>query len=165
MNIDEWIELKLKNLRMFFVTLSTKKRILKKKYSNKSKKIIRYFMILQKSFKINIKNFRKWKINVFKFKIQNYYFFRRNSKNIFMHRVINNLKKKYWKIYMTKLNIAKKKKRIVKLLIDINEIIYTKKFAIMWKIAIVVDFVISFVKKKFYIRFEFHVYEKKLQLT
>ena len=94
MNIDEWIELKLKSLRMFFVILSAKKRILKNEYFNKSKKIVRYFMTLQKSSEMNTKKFRKWKINVFKFKVQNRYFFRRNSKNIFMRRVINNFEKK-----------------------------------------------------------------------
>ena len=94
MNIDEWIELKLKNLRMFFVILLTKKRILKNKYFDKSKKIIRYFMTLQKPSEMNTKKFRKWKTDVFKFKIQNRHFFRRNSKNIFMRRVINNFEEK-----------------------------------------------------------------------
>ena len=59
MNIDEWIELKLKSLRMFFVILSAKKRILKNKYFDKLKKIVRYFMTLQKSSEMNIKKFRK----------------------------------------------------------------------------------------------------------
>ena len=89
-NIDEWIELKLKNLRMFFVILSAEKQILKNEYFDKLKKKIRYFMILQKLSEMNTKKFRKWKIDVFKFKIQNRYFFRRNSKNIFMRCVINN---------------------------------------------------------------------------
>ena len=44
---------------MFSVTLSIEKRILKKKYFDKSKKIIRYFMILQKLLEMNIKKFRK----------------------------------------------------------------------------------------------------------
>ena len=44
---------------MFSITLSIEKRILKKKYFDKSKKIIRYFMILQKLLEMNIKKFRK----------------------------------------------------------------------------------------------------------
>ena len=130
MNIDEWIELKLKNLRMFFVILSAKERILKNEYFDKSKEIARYLITLQKSSEMNTKKFRKWKTDVFKFKIQNRHFFRRNSKNIFMRRVINNFEKKNIKKFTWQNRTSWKKKRIVELLIDIDEIICMRKFAI-----------------------------------
>ena len=110
MNIDEWIELKLKSLRMFSVILSAKERILKNEYFDKSEKIVRDFMTLQKSSKMNTKKFRKWKTDVFKFKIQNRYFFRRNSKNIFMRRVVNNLEKKNIKKFTWRNRTSWKKK-------------------------------------------------------
>ena len=112
MNIDEWIELKLKNLRMFFVILSAKKRVLKNEYFDKSKKIVRYFMTLQKSSEMNTKKFRKWKTDAFKFKIQNRHFFRRNSKNIFMRRVINNFEKKNIKKFTWRNRTSWKKKNV-----------------------------------------------------
>ena len=112
MNINEWIELKLKSLRMFFVILSAKKRILKNEYFDKLKKIVRYFMTLQKSSEMNIEKFRKWKTDVFKFKIQNRHFFRRNSKNIFMRRVINNFEKKNIKKFTWRNRTSWKKKNV-----------------------------------------------------
>ena len=48
-----------------------------------------------------------------------------------MRRVINNLKKKILKNLHDEIEHRDKKKRIVELLIDIDEIICTKKFAIM----------------------------------
>ena len=69
-------------------------------------------MILQKLLEINIKKFRKWKTDVFKFKIQNRHFFRRNSKNIFMRRVINNFEKKNIKKFTWRNRTSWKKKNV-----------------------------------------------------
>ena len=61
-----------------------KKEILTIEYSDKSKIIVKYLMTLRKSSKMTKKKFRKFKKEILNFKIQEEYFFRQNSKNIFM---------------------------------------------------------------------------------
>lgn len=128
-----------------------KKRILKKKYFDKFEKIVRYLLTLNKSFEMNIRKFRKWKIKTFKYKIQNRHFFVAISKILFcvMSLIISKNETKFWKIFITKLNIEIKKTFIVALLIDIDEVICMNSYAIMWKIANVVNFEILRMKKNF----------------
>ncbi len=81
---------------MFFISIAKKEfsSILIFEYFEKSQKIVVYFFPLRKSFDMLLKRFNKLKKKTFKFKLQRNLFFRRNSKNVFMKRAINDFKKR-----------------------------------------------------------------------
>lgn len=59
-------------------------------YSERSLQIATYLTTLQKPSGMMLKEFGKFKKEALKYKVQNRYLFRRNSKNIPMRRVIDN---------------------------------------------------------------------------
>ena len=90
-DINEWIETELRSLRMYPATMTEEASLLEERYSEKSQKIARYLLILKKPAGMSVKEFRKWKLEILKYKIQDRHFFRRNIKNIPLRRVIDNL--------------------------------------------------------------------------
>ena len=64
-------------------------RILLSEYSNESKKIIVWLIILSRSANMNIKQFLKFKMYTVKHLIRKKHLFRRMNKNVFMRRMID----------------------------------------------------------------------------
>jgi hypothetical protein len=95
-NIDDWIDAQLNCVRVFFVSIVEKEFsfILISEYSEKSQKIVVYLFTLRKSSEMTLKEFNKFKKKVLRFKLQKNQFFRRNSKNVFMKRVIDDFEKR-----------------------------------------------------------------------
>jgi hypothetical protein len=95
-NIDDWMNIQLDYVRVFFVSIAKKElsSILIFEYFEKSQKIVVYLFTLRKFFEMSLREFNKFKKNVLKFKFQKDQFFRRNSKNVFMKRVINDLEER-----------------------------------------------------------------------
>ena len=77
---------------MYSTILTNEGRVFEKSYSEKSEKIVKYFLILRKPFGMSIKEFRKWRKKALKYKVQDRHFFRRNTKNILFRRVIDDIK-------------------------------------------------------------------------
>jgi hypothetical protein len=90
------MNIQLDYVRVFFVLIAKKKffSILISEYFEKSQKIVVYLFTLRKSFEMSLKEFNKFKKKKFKFKLQRNQFFRRNSKNVFMKRVIDDFEKR-----------------------------------------------------------------------
>jgi hypothetical protein len=95
-NIDDWVDAQLSCVRVFFVSIVEEESssILIFEYFEKSQKIVVYLFTLRKSFEMSLKEFNKFKKKVLKFKLQRDQFFRRNSKNVFMRRVIDDFEKR-----------------------------------------------------------------------
>jgi hypothetical protein len=76
---------------VFFISIVEEESffILIFEYSEKSQKIALYLFTLRKSFEMTLKKLNKFKKKVFRFKLQRDQFFRRNSKNVFMRRMID----------------------------------------------------------------------------
>jgi hypothetical protein len=68
--------------------------ILISEYFEKSQKIVVYLFTLRKSSEMSLKKFNKFKKKILKFKLQRNQFFRRNSKNVSMRRVIDDLEER-----------------------------------------------------------------------
>ncbi len=92
-NIDDWVNIQLDCVRVFSVSIVEEESsfILASEYSEKSQKIAVYLFTLRKSSEMTLKKFNKFKKKVLKFKLQKDQFFRRNSKNVSMRRMIDNL--------------------------------------------------------------------------
>jgi hypothetical protein len=92
-NIDDWMNIQLDCVRIFFVSIAEEKSffILISEYSEKSQKIVVYLFTLRKSSEMTLKKFNKFKKTALKFKFQRDQFFRRNSKNVSMRRMIDDL--------------------------------------------------------------------------
>jgi hypothetical protein len=95
-NIDDWVNTQLDCVRVFSVSIAKEKfsSILIFEYFKKSQKIVVYLFTLRKSFEMSLKKFNKFKKKALKFKLQRNQFFRRNSKNVFMKRVIDDFEKR-----------------------------------------------------------------------
>jgi hypothetical protein len=95
-NIDDWMNTQLDCVRVFFISIVKKEFsfILIFEYSEKSQKIVVYLYTLRKSFEMSLKEFNKFKKKVLRFKLQKNQFFRRNSKNILMRKMIDDLEKR-----------------------------------------------------------------------
>jgi hypothetical protein len=80
-------------VRVFFVSIVEEESsfILISEYSEKSQKIAVYLFTLRKSSEMTLKEFNKFKKKILRFKFQKNQFFRRNSKNVSMRRVIDDL--------------------------------------------------------------------------
>ncbi len=89
------MNIQLDYMHVLFVSTAKKEfsSILIFKYFEKSQKIVVYMFTLRKFFEISLKEFNKFKKKVFKFKLQINQFFRRNSKNVFMKRMIHDFEK------------------------------------------------------------------------
>jgi hypothetical protein len=83
-------------VRVFFVFVAKDESssILISEYFEKSLKIVVYLFTLRKLSEMSLKEFNKFKKKAFKFKLQRDQFFRRNSKNVFMKRVIDDLEER-----------------------------------------------------------------------
>jgi hypothetical protein len=83
-------------VRVFSVSIAKEEQsfILTFKYFEKSQKIVVYLFTLRKFSEMSLKKFNKFKKKALKFKLQKNQFFRRNSKNVFMKKVIDDLKKR-----------------------------------------------------------------------
>ncbi len=95
-NIDDWVNIQLDCVRVFSVSIAKEEQsfILTSEYFEKSQKIVVYLFTLRKSSEMSLKEFNKFKKKVFRFKLQRNQLFRRNSKNVFMKRVIDNFEKR-----------------------------------------------------------------------
>ncbi len=95
-NIDDWVNTQLDCMRVFFVSAAKDESfsILTFEYFEKSQKIVVYLFTLRKSSEMSLKEFNKFKKKVLRFKLQKDQFFRRNSKNVFIKRVIDDFEKR-----------------------------------------------------------------------
>jgi hypothetical protein len=95
-NIDDWIHAQLSCVRVFFVLIAKKESffILIFEYFEKSQKIVIYLFTLRKRFEMSLKKFNKFKKKVLRFKLQIDQSFRRNSNNVFIKRVIDDFEKR-----------------------------------------------------------------------
>ncbi len=95
-NIDDWVNTQLDCVRVFFVSTAEEESfsILIFEYFEKSQKIVVYLFTLRKLFEMSLKEFNKFKKKVLRFKFQRDQFFRRNSKNVFMKRMIDDFEKR-----------------------------------------------------------------------
>jgi hypothetical protein len=80
-------------VRVFFVSIAKEESsfISIFEYFEKSQKIVVYLFTLRKSSEMSLKEFNKFKKKVLRFKLQRNQFFRRNSKNVFMKQMIDDL--------------------------------------------------------------------------
>ena len=91
-DIDDFINVEINCVQIASVRITAKnERILLLKYLNESKKIPVWLTILRKSANINIKQFLKFKIHVFKYLIRKKHLLRRMNKNICMRKMIDYL--------------------------------------------------------------------------
>jgi cytochrome c1 len=90
------VNIQLNCVRVFSVLIAKENSssILIFEYFEKIAKIVVYLFTLRKFFELSLKKFNKFKKKVFKFKLQKNQFFRRNSKNILMRRMIDNFEKR-----------------------------------------------------------------------
>jgi hypothetical protein len=95
-NIDDWVNTQLDYVRVFFVSIAKKEQlfILTSEYFEKSQKIVVYLFTLRKFSEMSLKEFNKFKKKILKFKLQRDQLFRRNSKNVFMRRMIDDFEKR-----------------------------------------------------------------------
>jgi hypothetical protein len=95
-NIDDWMNTQFDCVRVFPVSIAEKiiSSILIFEYFEKSQKIVVYLFTLRKFSEMSLKEFNKFKKKVLKFKLQKDQFFRRNSKNVLMRRVIDDLEER-----------------------------------------------------------------------
>ena len=79
-------------IKIAFVRITIKnERILLLKYLNESKKKFVQLIILRKLRNINIKQFLKFKMYIFKYLIRKKYLFQQRNKTVFMRKIIDNL--------------------------------------------------------------------------
>ncbi len=83
-------------MRVFFISIAKEKlsSILIFEYFEKSQKIVVYLFTFRKSFEMSLKEFNKFKKKILRFKLQRDQFFRRNSKNVFMRRMIDDFEER-----------------------------------------------------------------------
>ncbi len=95
-NIDNWMNIQLDCVRVFFVFVAENElfSILISEYFEKSQKIVVYLFTLRKLSEMSLKEFNKFKKKALRFKLQKNQFFRRNSKNVFMKRVIDDFEER-----------------------------------------------------------------------
>ncbi len=95
-DIDDWMNTQLDCVRVLSVSIAEEKSssILISEYFEKSQKIVVYLFTLRKSFEMSLKEFNKFKKKALKFKLQRNQLFRRNSKNVLMKRMIDDLEKR-----------------------------------------------------------------------
>jgi hypothetical protein len=95
-NIDDWMNTHLDCVRVFFISIVEEESsfILISEYFEKSQKIVVYLFTLRKSSEMTLKEFNKFKKKVLRFKLQKNQLFRRNSKNVLMKRVVDDLEKR-----------------------------------------------------------------------
>jgi hypothetical protein len=95
-NIDDWMNIQFDCVRVFFISIAKEESssILIFEYFEKSQKIVVYLFTLRKFSEMSLKEFNKFKKKVLRFKLQKNQFFRRNSKNVFMKRVIDDFEKR-----------------------------------------------------------------------
>jgi hypothetical protein len=95
-NIDDWMNTQFDCVRVFSISIAEEKSssILIFEYFEKSQKIVVYLFTLRKSSEMSLKKFNKFKKKAFKFKLQRDQFFRRNSKNVLMKRVIDDFEER-----------------------------------------------------------------------
>ena len=73
------------------VFLQSDETILNEIYSKKSKQIVKYLTSFVRFTDMNTKKFNVFKNEIFKFKMQNRQLYKRNTKNVFFKRVIDDL--------------------------------------------------------------------------
>ena len=90
-DIDEFILAELNCLRVSPIFVDEPTPILLEGYTELFRKIAAYFTTLQRPADMTAKEFHAFKIQALKFKIQDNHLFWRNSKNVPMRRVVDNL--------------------------------------------------------------------------
>ncbi len=95
-NINDWMNTQLDCVRVFSVSIAKEEQsfILVSEYFEKSQKIVVYLFTLRKFFELSLKEFNKFKKKTLRFKLQKDQLFRRNSKNVFMKRVIDDFEER-----------------------------------------------------------------------
>ena len=90
-DIDEFILAELNCLRVSPISVDEPIPILQEGYTELSRKIATYLTTLRRPADMTIKEFNAFKKRALKFKVQDNHLFRRNSKNVPMRRVVDNL--------------------------------------------------------------------------
>ena len=89
-DIDDFINVEMNCVRIAFIRMTAaKERLFLSEYSNESKKITVWLIILNKSANMNIKQFLKFKMHALKHLIRKKHLFRRMNKNVFMRQMID----------------------------------------------------------------------------
>jgi hypothetical protein len=90
------VNIQLDCVRVFSVSIAKKEQffILTFEYFEESQKIVVYLFTLRKFSEMSLKEFNKFKKKTFRFKFQKNQFFRRNLKNVFMRKVIDDFEKR-----------------------------------------------------------------------
>jgi hypothetical protein len=95
LDIDDFIDAKLNFLRVCSISISDDELVLNVSYSNKSQKIIIYLTFLRRSIEMTVKEFRIFKNEILRFRVEREHLFRRNSKNVSSRRIVNQLKDRF----------------------------------------------------------------------
>ena len=96
-DIDDWIDVDLNFIRTYSILMKIKPVLIKNEnYNQKSKKITAYLFYMKKSFIMIIKKFNSFKQKTLRYKMQNDHFFQKNSKNVFMRKIIDFMKDRFW---------------------------------------------------------------------
>lgn len=90
MDIDDFIDAELGSLRVSPARVSEEgERVLDESYSDKSERIATYLTTLQKPSDLTVKEFKKFKDEALRYRVQGKQLFRRNSKNVPSRRVVD----------------------------------------------------------------------------
>lgn len=84
-------------MRIDFISVTIEDSLLHQddNYNQKNMNRIKYFLHLQKSDGISRKQLNFFKNEVMRYKVQNGHFFRRNSKNVFLRRVVDSFENRF----------------------------------------------------------------------
>lgn len=93
-DINDFILTELNSLRVLPISLEESIPILADKYSDHSWKIATYLTTLRQPLEMTTKEFNAFKKNAIKFKVKDNHLFRRNSKNVPMCRVVDDLEER-----------------------------------------------------------------------
>jgi hypothetical protein len=118
-DINDFIDAKLNFLLVCSISINNDELVLNISYSDKSQKIIIYLTFLRRSIEMTVKEFRVFKNEILRFRVEREHLFRQNSKNVSSRRIMNRLKDIF----------------IIALLIDIDEIICIKQLSSTFKFA------------------------------
>ena len=89
-DIDDFINVEMNCVRIASVRMTAaNERVLLSEYSNESKRIAVWLIILSRSANMNIKQFLKFKMHALKHLIRKKHLFRRMNKNVSMRRMID----------------------------------------------------------------------------
>jgi hypothetical protein len=95
LDINDFIDAKLNFLRVCSISINDDELILNISYNDKSQKIVIYLTFLRRSIEMTVEEFRVFKNEVLRFRVERRHLFRWNSKNVSSRRIVNRLKNKF----------------------------------------------------------------------